>query len=200
MTRKTPRRFFVVDLRSQVPFLARLVAIWAGGTVLLCALLYWLADEELGRNFYSVHQKIRNTWEILLPAVALSGAVSFLATIVATLFFVIHEGRRIGGPVHKFENLFRELGEGNLDPTFRFRKGDFLFDLGDRYRAAIEVNRDRIASIQESLRSAEEGLDALVSMIGARPPVHGEEEALEALSRTLAEARERAGAFRTAKP
>ncbi len=160
-----PRRKYLIDFRTQGPFILRIGAIWTGGILLLCLLLYFLADEELGRSFYSVHLRIRNTWRILLPAVAVSGGVSFLLTIGATIWLSIRESHRLGGPVVKFTQMFRQLEEGSFESDFGFRKGDLLVPLGESYRAALAANRDRIAAIRDLGRKAEAKLaDARIAI------------------------------------
>jgi len=156
MTR--PRRTYLIDFRTQGPFIVKIASVWTGGILLLGLLLYFLADEELGRSFYSVHLRIRNTWRILLPAVAVSGGISFLLTIGATVWLSIRESHRLGGPVFKFTRLFRELESGSFESGFAFRKGDLLVPLGESYRAALAANRDRIAVVRDLSRKAEASL------------------------------------------
>jgi hypothetical protein len=143
------RSTYWIDVRTQGPFLLKIGSVWAGGILLLCLFLYYLADEELGRSFYSIHHRLRNTWEILLPAVLIAGGVSYLVTIGATLFLAVRESHRLGGPIRKFRDLFLELGKGVLDTGFRFRNGDLLFHLGESYREALRVHSERIRELQD---------------------------------------------------
>jgi hypothetical protein len=143
------RSTYWIDVRTQGPFLLKIGSVWAGGVLLLCLFLYYLADEELGRSFYSIHHRLRNTWEILLPAVLIAGGVSYLVTIGATLFLAVRESHRLGGPIRKFRDLFLELGKGVLDTGFRFRNGDLLFHLGESYREALRVHSERIRELQD---------------------------------------------------
>lgn len=149
------RKTYWIDIRSQGPFLLKICSLWAGGTLLLCSLLYFLADEELGRSFYSVHLRIRNTWRILLPAVLLSGGISFLLTITGTLFLALRQSHRLGGPIYKFNVLFSKLEAGSYATDFRFREGDLLYGLGESYRNALQANRERIRSVQDLSRKAD---------------------------------------------
>ncbi len=143
------RRTYWIDVRTQGPFLLKIGSVWAGGVILLSLLLYYLADEALGRSFYSVHLRLRNTWQILLPAVLIAGGVSYLVTIGATLFLAVRESHRLGGSIHKFRLLFMELGKGILDTGFRFRDGDLLFHLGESYREALRVHSERVRELQD---------------------------------------------------
>lgn len=181
------RRSYVVDIRSQGPFLLKIGAVWTGGIILLCLLLYFLADEELGKSFYSVHLRIRNTWEILFPAVLVSGGISFLATIGATVLVAVRESHRLGGPIFKFTRLFRELAEGSFESEFRFREGDLLAPLGESYREALKANRKRMAEMQSLGRNAEASLSALQETIGSRDDLSREmtrlNESLEQVTR-----------------
>jgi hypothetical protein len=161
------RRRYWIDIRSQGPFLLKIGSVWAAGILLLCLLLYYLADEELGRSFYSIHLRLRNTWQILLPAVLVAGGVSFLVTIGATLLLAVRESHRLGGPIHKFRLLFRDLGNGILDTGFRFRNGDILFDLGESYREALRIQADRIRTLQELGDRADRTLSEVRLSLGA---------------------------------
>ncbi len=167
----SPRRRYVMDVRTQGPFILKIGSVWTGGVLLLCLLLYFLADEELGRSFYSVHLRIRNTWRILLPAVAVSAGISFLLTIGATIWVSIRESHRLGGPVFKFTRLFRALEEGSFEADFRFRDGDMLIPLGESYRAALSANRQRIAELRSLSRKAEASLaNAQIAIRGRHLP------------------------------
>lgn len=161
------RRRYWIDLRSQGPFLLKIGSVWAAGVLLLCLLLYYLADEELGRSFYSIHLRLRNTWQILLPAVLVAGGVSYLVTIGATLLLAVRESHRLGGPIYKFRLLFGELGNGVLDTSFRFRNGDILYDLGESYREALQVQADRIRALQELGDRADRTLSEARLSLGA---------------------------------
>lgn len=162
------RRTYWIDVRTQGPFLLKVGSIWAGGVLLLCIFLYYLADEELGRSFYSIHLRLRNTWQILLPAVMIAGGVSFLVTICATLFLAVRESHRLGGPIHKFRLLFLELGKGNLDAGFRFRKGDLLSHLGESYRDALRSHAERIRAIRELGDRADRSLSDAIRFLESR--------------------------------
>jgi sensor histidine kinase YesM len=157
----TQRRRYWIDRKIQGPFLLKMGSVWTGGLLLLCLLLYYFADEELGRSFYSVHLRLRNTWQILLPAVVLSGGISFLITIGVTILVAVRESHRLGGPIYKFTKLFRELESGSFETDFRFRKGDLLIKMGESYRAALEANRERIREMQTLGRQAEANLEIL---------------------------------------
>jgi hypothetical protein len=170
-----PKRRYLIDIRTQVPFLFKIGSVWAGGIILLCALLYYLADEQLGRSFYSIHQRLRNTWQILLPAVLVSGGLSFLVTIGTTVFLALRESHRLGGPIFKFNKLFKELESGVLHTDFRFRNGDLLFDMGENYRAALQANRERILELRKATEEAEAAAKEMeVVLLGHNLP---EEEA-----------------------
>jgi hypothetical protein len=177
MTADIRRKKYWIDIRTQGPFLLKIGSIWAGGILLLCVLLYYLADEELGRSFYSIHLRIRNTWQILFPAVLLSGGISYLLTISATLAMALRESHRLGGPIYKFTKLFASLEAGRLDTGFHFRRGDVLFDLGESYRAALQANRDRILALQDLCNRTESRVNDLQAKLAVHP-LPPEEKAL----------------------
>ncbi len=193
---KLPRRKYLIDFPTQGPFILKIGAVWTAGMLLLCLLLYLLADEELGRSFYSVHLRIRNTWRILLPAVAVSGGVSFLLTIGATVWLSVRESHKLGGPIVKFTRMFRQLEEGSFESDFAFRKGDLLVPLGDSYRAALDANRDRIAAIRNLSGEAETRLTSARVAMAARSIPREEIAMLDEVAALVASVRKELQSFR----
>lgn len=187
---KGKRRRYLIDWKTQGPFLVKIGAVWTGGLLILCLLLYYLADEELGRSFYSVHLRLRNTWRILLPAVVLSGGIAFLVTIGLTILVAVRESHRLGGPVFKFSALFRQLESGSFETDFRFRKGDLLLNLGESYRAALEANRKRIRKIQSLGVEAETGMKNLQKTVPPGSLSPEERELLDVSIRVVGQLRE----------
>lgn len=191
---RTRRRYWI-DARSQAPFLLKFSGIWAGGIFLLCLLLYYLADEELGRSFFSVHLRIRNTWRILLPAVIVSGGISSFFTIGATVWVAVRESHRLAGPAFKFARLFRQLAEGRFDTDFRFRKGDLLRDLGETYREALAANRDRVRRLQELGKKVEWKAGVLRDLLAARSLPEEERALVEEVANLAEQLRRAASEF-----
>ncbi|MBI5575705.1 MAG: hypothetical protein HY896_05005 [Deltaproteobacteria bacterium] len=189
------RRKYLIDIRTQGPFLLKAGSICAAGTLLLCVLLYYLADEEIARNFYSVHLRIRNTWQILLPAVLISGGISFFLTIAAILYLALRESHRLGGPIYKFNILFARLESGNFAADFHFRRGDLLYAMGESYRAALQANRDRIAAVQELADSADSLAHDLRSKFLLIPLPPEERSVLDKTAETILRLREASLAF-----
>lgn len=190
-----PKRRYLIDIRTQIPFLLKIGSVWAGGIVLLCGLLYYLADEQLGQSFYSIHQRLRNTWQILLPAVLVSGGLSFLVTIGTTVFLALRESHRLGGPIFKFNKLFKELESGILHTDFRFRNGDLLFDMGENYRAALQANRERMRALRHATVDAERAVKEMELTILAHNLPAEEAELVRDVARKVLLAREEVQRF-----
>jgi hypothetical protein len=192
---KFRRKKYWIDFGSQVPFILKICLVWAGGTLLLCGLLHYLADEELGRSFYSVHHRIRNTWQILLPAVLISGGVSFLLTIGATLFLALRQSHRLGGPIFKFNSLFSMLEKGSFATDFHFRTSDLLFNLGESYRSALQANRERILELQDLSVKTETSTQGLVAKFLLYPLTQEDRELLEGTAALVSRLRESTSSF-----
>jgi len=113
--------------------------------------------------------------------------VSFFVTIGAALLLALRESHRLGGPIHKFRLLFQELEKGALDPGFRFRNGDLLFDLGESYREALRAHADRIRALRELGDRADRSLsEARLSLVTQDLPpgeMHRIDESADALAR-----------------
>lgn len=163
------RKKLWVDVESQRPFVLKLIGLWLLGVGIMCGLLFYLVDEELGRSFYSIHVRLRSIWTFLLPAVMISAGVTFLVVMGATIFFALNESHKLGGPIFKFRRLFKQLGEGYIDPAFHFRQGDVLFDLGEAYRVALKNTGEKITEIQILSKKAEGSLQGLREGLASKP-------------------------------
>lgn len=158
------RRILFIERAFQLRFIAKVTAVVAAGTALTGGLLYFLADREFGRAFYSAHYQARSSWELLLPAVLVSSFVAMCLVAGLAVLLTLYDSHRIGGPLYRFRANLRAIGQGNLCLVTRLREGDELqafteamneMTRGLRSRM-LEVHRqeDRLRGALEQLREA----------------------------------------------
>jgi methyl-accepting chemotaxis protein len=120
------RRILFIERAFQLKFIAKVTAVAVLGTGLTGGLLYFLADKEFGRAFYSAHYQARSSWELLLPAVLFSSFVSMFLVAAVAVFMTLYDSHRIGGPLYRFKANLETVAKGDLMLVTRLRDGDEL--------------------------------------------------------------------------
>jgi len=141
----------ILNLQVKKSF-QRWLLLQVTGAVLLSAglaavVLYFYARQEVGESFYSAHVAIRRVSDLLLPVILAGTAVSLVAGGLLALFLP----QKIAGPLYRFEESLRQLGEGDLTVKVVLRKGDILVDFADTVNETIEQLRERVTVIQQGL-------------------------------------------------
>ncbi len=162
------RRILFIEKAFQFRFIAKVTAVVVAGTALTGGLLYFLADEEFGRAFYSAHYQARSSWELLLPAVLVSSFVAMCFVAIVAVVLTLYDSHRIGGPLYRFKANLRAIGEGDLTLVTRLRERDELQPLTEAMNEMTRNLRTQVGKI----RSAQEDLHAALTK--ARGGVQGE--------------------------
>lgn len=149
-----------------VPFLVWVTALMLGVRLLSPATAA-AASEGHGALMLAV---FKEQWLPMLLLYAFNMAVVYA--------LIVYHSHRIAGPVYRFVDTLRRVGEGDLTQHIKLRKHDFLKDLG------IEINRvthGQTAAVQE-LRRAVRALKH-ANQRANDPHIEKEIDALERLLR-----------------
>ena len=73
------------------------------------------------------------------------------ALFVLVLIFLssIRASHKIAGPLLRFNQTFEAIGRGELPPSIRLRKGDFLLEEAERFNQMLGVLRENVRAAQE---------------------------------------------------
>ncbi len=140
------RKIVMIKREFQIRLILKFVLLVLLGSLLSGLMLYWLASRDLARSYFSAHQAIQSTWQVLLPSILISGAVSVVLTAAATIYMTLYISHRIAGPLYKVEQLLRRVGEGDLTAQCRFRQHDELEGLGEGFNAMVAGLREKARS------------------------------------------------------
>lgn len=182
------RRTLFIEKAFQFRLIAKMTALAVVGTALTGGLLYFLADREFGRAFYSAHYQARNSWELLLPAVLASSFVGMCLVAAAAVILTLYDSHRIGGPLYRFRANLKAVGEGDLTLVTRLREKDELQALTDAMNEMTGGLRDKVRAVSNAAGELGAALSDLEG-VGPRDAdrLHEAEEGL----------RQALGAFRT---
>ena len=111
----------------------------------LCSalLIYWIVGDELQARALSPHINIANAGERLGISILIGNVVSILVAGVVAAVSVLYASHKIAGPLHRFEVLCEQVGNGNLDSISSLRKNDQLQELAQAFVGMVAKLRSR---------------------------------------------------------
>ena len=121
----TSRKHYLVLPSYQIRLVGFLIMIIFLGSMIHGFFLYKITSKSIEDGFFSAHNRLRSTWEILKPATVVTNGLSFLLISLAMLVVTVLSSHRLIGPLVKIAGRIRELASGRLDlPPLRLRQGD----------------------------------------------------------------------------
>lgn len=123
--RNVSRTHYLVLPSYQIRLVAFLVLIMLIGSLLHGLFLYRITARNIEEGFFSAHNRLRSTWEILKPAVVVTNGLSFLLVSLTFLLVTILLTHRLVGPMFKIVGRLKELAKGRFDlAPVKLRRGD----------------------------------------------------------------------------
>ena len=77
-------------------------------------LAYLILTPELAKDYFSAHRTVKATWQLVVPALAVSAGVGFLVVGIGSALSVWSFSRRLLEPLRRIDGLLRGLAEGRL--------------------------------------------------------------------------------------
>jgi len=77
-------------------------------------LAYLILSPELAKDYFSAHRTVKATWQLVVPALAVSAGVGFLVVGIGSALSVWDYSRRLLEPLRRIDGLIRGLAEGRI--------------------------------------------------------------------------------------
>lgn len=77
-------------------------------------LAYLILAPELAKDYFSAHRTVKATWELVVPALAVSAGVGFLVVGIGSALSVWRYSRRLLEPLRRIDGLLHGLAEGRI--------------------------------------------------------------------------------------
>ncbi|MHB8837224.1 MAG: hypothetical protein ACYC9Y_16160 [Candidatus Methylomirabilia bacterium] len=77
-------------------------------------LAYLILSPELAKDYFSAHRTVKATWQLVVPALAVSAGVGFLLVGLGSALSVWSYSRRLLEPLRRIDRLIRDLAEGRI--------------------------------------------------------------------------------------
>jgi methyl-accepting chemotaxis protein len=141
------KRYFLKE-GSQPALILKTYLILLAVMVVSGTVFYFIGRKNLTEEFFQAHSVIKNTMQLLLPALIAVNVVGFVAAFFLVLLFT----HSIAGPVHRLKILSEKISQGDFAVDVRFRKGDSLKELVEIINKILNTFKSRILSFQHASR------------------------------------------------
>lgn len=140
-----------VNRAMQLRLIFKVSLIVMVSLLIMSAVYYQYANQEINDSFMQFHIKARNFLDFLLPMVAIAFVVSLLAGVSASLFVP----QSLAGPLYRMEEDLRRIAGGDLTVRINLRNGDEGGPLAARLNETVDQFHKMATTVWLALREAE---------------------------------------------
>ena len=138
------RKTYLIQKDFQVKFILKFCLLVLAGIALSTGLLFLFSQDTLTSSFQDSRLVVENTAEAILPTIITIGLITLSLVTIATIFVTLFISHKIAGPLFRFEQELKEIGQGNLKNRIKLRKKD-------QTTALAECINDMTAGLHEKV-------------------------------------------------
>jgi methyl-accepting chemotaxis protein len=147
---------FSVNRGLQLRMIGKMSCIILASLLISSGVYYYFANQTISESFLLCHIQARNFLDFLLPIVGISFVISLLVGTIASLFLP----KNLAGPLYRIEQEVRRLTNGDLTVQICLRSGDEARSLAGQINQMVELYRETLVSVQDSLQEIQKICDA----------------------------------------
>lgn len=140
------KKYFLKD-SSQPVLILKTYLIMVFVMAISGAVFYFIGNKNLTRELFQAHSLIKNTMQLLLPALLLVNIIGLLSA----LFLVVSFTHSVAGPIYRLKNLSGRIAEGDLSVEVKFRNKDTINELSEVVNKIIKGLNSRVKQFSNSL-------------------------------------------------
>ena len=91
-----------------------LLVFQAVGWGCAAGLAYLILSPELAKDYFSAHRTVKATWQLVVPALAISAGAGFIVVGVGSALSVWSHSRRLLEPLQRIDRLLAGLAAGRI--------------------------------------------------------------------------------------
>lgn len=159
------RRHYFINKGFQSGFILKFCLLILLGVVISTCLLFLFSRDSLTSSFNQSRLVIENTAVAILPAAIYTSLITLGLISIATIAVTLFVSHKLAGPMYRFEEDLKEIGNGDLAKVVRLRKKDQFMALVESLNLMTGNLREKVLEIQEDVES----LGNMASEKGASP-------------------------------
>ena len=142
------RSRYFVKKGFQFTFILKFSLIVLAGVMISTALLLFFSQDTLTSSFNQSRLVVKNTGQAILPFVVYTNLITLVLITLATVIVTLFVSHKIAGPMYRFEEDLRAIGEGDLTKKVMLRKKDQITDMAVSVNNMIAALREKVLDIQ----------------------------------------------------
>jgi methyl-accepting chemotaxis protein len=155
------RRTYFIEKGFQTRFILKFcLLVIIGGLLIVCS-LYFFASRSTTVSIVDSRVVVRTTADFLLPILVQTVLVVTIIVGVASIFVALFVSHSIFGPLYRFKNVIRVLGDGDFSTGFHIRRNDQMQVLAEEFNEMITKIRANLNLVKNNSYSLQAKLDNL---------------------------------------
>ncbi len=173
MPKKKPqykRKTYLIQRMFQAKFIIAFLLLVIIGSIISGVIFYKKANTQLGYHYGKAHSKLKETGEILQPALFISYGIGVVLIGIATIILTIFISHKVAGPLYRFERSAEEIGKGNLTLVTRIRESDQAKGLAEAFSHMTNDRREKLLDIDTKSQELNRIVEELNKVIQEKRP------------------------------
>lgn len=153
MKKHYKRRIILINKKFQLKMIFKFILVNFIILTLFAFFCYIFFDSEIESNLHSAHVNFKNIRDMLFPIIL---TLSLLNIIISSLLisgYVLYSSFRLAGPMYRFNEACRAIGERDLNPVTKIRNDDQFFECSRTMSDSVKTLSDDIALLKDHIDS-----------------------------------------------
>ncbi len=142
------RRIYFVKKDFQLGFILKFCLVVFIGVVISTGLLFLFSQDTLTSSFQQSRLVIKKTGLAILPSLVYINLITLGLITLASIMVTLFVSHKIVGPMFRFEEELKRIGEGDLTKKVMIRKKDQITDMAVSLNDMIAGLRAKILDVQ----------------------------------------------------
>ena len=143
---------------KELTFMAKLVAVIAGASLLSFGILYLTLDTWVGADYGTAFQIMSAAYQRMDYYIALAVLAQLVISCLVVFFLALHYSHKIAGPMYRLKTAIQSYARGDAVARVAFRSTDFLHEVAEQFTAfftALERNKKIFAETRRLIEGAD---------------------------------------------
>jgi len=150
------RKNYLIKREFQLNFFWKFFALLLLESALLIGLFMYLSRNTLTTGYFNSVLTIERTQDFFLVPFLLLTFIILVGIGMAGMMVFMLLSHRIAGPIYRFENVLKQIQDGDLSGDVRLRKDDQLVEFEEALNALKISLKVRIQNIKKDLNDLQE--------------------------------------------
>ena len=145
------RRHYFINKDFQLRFILKFCLLILCGVLISTGLLFLFSQDTLTSTYEQSRLVIKNTSLAILPATVYTNLITLGLICFAAIAVTLFVSHKLSGPMFRFEEDLRVIGDGDLTKVIRIRKKDQFRPIADSLNRMTGNLREKIRTVHADI-------------------------------------------------